>query len=320
MKRFRAFIVLLLVPLLLSFTYEEAAPDDVYVRPFVIKPLVIDQRNVLTFNYFILGRSDVSVNTNLTLTNRTYNNKILGTDNLLVRQSRDAIFSISIPPTILTTGLNYFTLTYTFNYKSLNLAFKVGANYQAMVTLPSSTLLLNAYYGAHYNNSIMHEIQYMFDPRPFSQQLIFTNDLLFQFSSIRAHYPSSNEFTYHDATIVFTGKRGIFPRLPLNSDGEPYLYLKLEMIDSFLYFSLRDPLYVDDETHMISPTKDIGFRLTNQFYFPKNKIEDICYGKYQIMIHNFSTLQLDITYTFSLHFLAPYFGPDGTYFLDMEWN
>lgn len=320
MKYQKFWMLLLIVPLSLGFTHYSIGLDDINVRDFVFTPLIINQSNTLTFHFFVMARFEVMMSAKVWLSNKTFDRKEMVSTTLSVKEGRDGKLVVTIPPYTATIGLNHFRLTYSYSNTSETIDFALGANYRNVVKFPTSSLILDQYVGVEYVNNVITQTYFLFSPTPFLSRLQFADDLFFRFNALSTTFFDEYQFNYSYAYIVFVDKRHLFPRLPLNIDGNPYLNLQLYYRSGVLSFAPLKPLYVDNDTHIVSLIKDNGFRLTNHLYFPKNKVEELSTGSYQLCVYDFSSLLIDIEYTFSLDFEREFIGSNGTYTIDLEWK
>lgn len=320
MKFKKYWMLLLIVPLVVGFTQSSIGLDEVNVRDFVFTPLIINQTNTLTFNFFVMTRFEATVTAKVWLTNKTYERQEIAATSLLVKDGRDGKMIVTIPAYTATVGRNYLRLTYSYNDKSKTIDFAIGANYRSVVKFPTSNQILDQYVGVEFVNNEISQTQYLFSPTPFIRQLAFEDDLNFRFNLLTTTFSDEYQFNYSYAELVLVDKRSLFPRLPVNLKGDPYLNLQLFYRAGILTFAPLRQLYVDDDTHIVSLVKDTGFRLTNHFYLPKNKREELSEGIYQLNVYDFSLLSIDIEYTFSLEIERPFIGSNGAYQIDLEWQ
>ena len=313
-------MLLLIAPLVLGFTQSSIGLDEVNVRDFVFTPLIINQTNTLAFYFFVMTRFEVTVTAKMWLTNKTYERQEIAATSLLVKEGRDGKMMVTIPAYTATVGRNYFQLAYSYNNRSKTIDFALGANYRNVVKYPTSNQILDQYVGVEFVNNEINQTQYLFSPAPFISRQTIEDDLYFRFNALTTTFSDEYQFNYSYAELVLVDKRHLFPRLPVNLNGDPYLNLQLFYRGGILSFAPLRQLYVDDDTHIVSLVKDTGFRLTTHFYFPKHKIGELSEGFYQLKVYDFSLLSIDIEYTFSLEIERPFIGSSGVYQIDLDWQ
>lgn len=317
MKKLKFSSIFLLFPLLVGFTSPNG-DKTIVLEDFMFEPLIVHQDNELSFGIKLNSLVFKNVFMNLYLTNETYDNYMLDRTSFMLAPYQRKQVTFTIPAWTTTVGLNYFKLrvTYEGNVKELN--FALGANYRGVVTLPTTSIVREAYWGVIYKNSEVQSFNYLFDYRTYTNELRLRDDLFLDLSLFEVPF-IQDYFTYDSARLIFTNMNTLFPRLMRTSEGYPYLDLEITCQHGLMQFKPAMQLYVDDETHMLSLVKEDGYRLTSTIYLPKHYKEDLTFNKLRLEIDGFSPLRIDIRYDFLLVIDQNYLGRNGTFILDYRW-
>lgn len=318
MKKYQLLPLLILLPFITSFT-SGSGDNIIMLGEFHFYPLRVNNSNRLIFNIASQSFFPRKVDVSLAISNRTYYQHTLASATLEVSLAQRDTFDVVVDAWVANTGLNYFVLSATSGTSKKSLSFALGANYRSEVHLPGSSLLFDSYQGVDYLNDILTIKNYLMDDASFLAVTEYQDDLYLDLNRFTSSY-SGGELIYRGARLVFSQMNSLFPRLPLNGQGEPYLELLIEKNGNNLAYRLRDPLYVDDETHIISLTKEVGYRLTDTIYFPKYRLEDLEYFPITLEIDEFSMIKTNIKYIFTLLFEREFIASNGTYQIDYEWK
>lgn len=309
-------VLFLVLPLLTSFT-SGFVDNSLKLRNFTIYPLQIEKVSRILFVFETNNVFPKNLSVTLKLSNRIYVDKIIKSQTTQLTLTSPTRFEIDVPPWYLNIGLNYFNLEANYGSTSKELNLKIGANHRQQVTLPSSDILLNSYVGATFEQGHLYEKVFFPSIDSYTNEHNILNDLYFDLGTLTTSY-DADELRYHSARLIFNGMKNLFPKLSLTTEGSPYLDLIIFQKDGILTFGLLMPLFVDDETHIISPIKETGFRLTSFIFFPKYFHEDIEFHSLTLEINGFSQIKTDIRYTFSLSIDKDFLGQSGTYGLIYE--
>lgn len=307
-------------PLLLGFATNTQASDVVKLAPFNFVPLVYKVSHELNFTCFTYARDSLVVEAKLFLTNRTFSNYQLGQKKTVVTLGRSAALSFTVPPYHLTSGRNSFRLTYTFASTSRMIEFRLGSYGGETFTLPTTSGLREMFMGVKYSEGVFTYHYYMFEYAHLHSLIELPHDLFLPLSSFIVDYDNESEVFAERVQLVFINQQTMFSRLDMTNDGYPYLDLSLEYNNNQIQYRLANALYVDDETHMISPVKEVGFRLGGLIYLPKNHIGDLEYGEYEMRLIGFSSIKLNIIYRFKLLIAQAFLASNGVYDIEYRWQ
>lgn len=320
MKYIKLINFVIIPPLLLSFSLNIQEPDRLRLADFTLTPINYKVDNSLNFVFLTTQAAKLSASARLLLTNRTFLNRELDRKQFSVMSGKNYLANFYVPANYLSSGSNLFTLEYTFLTYTKTIQFRLGAHSGDALLLPAPALLRDMYLGVTYKDNALTYQHYMFNYSTLFKEQMLIHDLLLDPGLFTSPFAPSSLASADDVKLVFVNKRLLFPRLAKTNDGQPFLSLKLDYIDDNIIFKLAGPIYVDDETHIISPNKEVGFRLTEHIYLPKNKITDLEYGHYELRISGFTNLKFEVIYTFNLSFLKQYLADDGQYQINYGWN
>ena len=320
MKINKITFILFITPLLLSFSASGETSDEVRLAPFTIKPLNYSVSNTLKFSFITNSRLHYELNVRLLLKNSNFTDYLVDESSGTVTGGRSYKTDFILKPFYLTNRLNVFTLEYSFGAISRQIQFRVGAFTGDSLKLPAISILKDMFLGVSYKNLTFTYSYFIFEYSNFLASLSLANDLYINLDLFSAPFALENEITAEKVSLIFKNKAALFPRLEKTSDGDPYVPLLLNYQNGNIIYKLENPLYVDDETHIVSATKDMGFRLTNKIYLPKNKKADLEYGDYELRIERFTSVKYDITYTFKVSIDRPFLASNGTYDIDFRWQ
>ncbi len=311
--------ILLIVPLLLGFSTDTTDHDVIRLNDFHIAPFQYTNAKYLTFSFTTTSRNSQLVSVSLSITNSTYENRLIGQEMTTLYRGLNKETIFYIPPHVATSGINTFTLTFASTQEMRTLSFYVGAYGNATFTLPTLSFLRDMFRCVTYKSSTFIYSYYMFDYDHLLDEWYLSDDLLINPLLFRSSFLLDEQAVMERIELVFVDKAYLFPRLEKTVDGHPFVELSMYYEKFRLHYELLNPLYVDYETHLISPQKDEGFMLTSSIYLPKNRIDDLEFGGYELRIYGFTSLKINIIYRFTLSFARNYFASDGTYDFEYGW-
>lgn len=312
--------ILLILPLLLGFYSDTDPSDAVQLAPFEFKPLIYKEENKLTFSFLTFARTSLPVSVWLLLSNRTFSNQTVDQRSFSLIRGRSVKVEMKIPPFYLTSGLNEFKLIYSYESMTKTITYRLGSYGGEALILPTSVKLKDMYLGVSYANGVFTYDYYVLNYEKFNSIIEISNDLRLPLEIFNSPFTKDSEALVERVSLVFVNKNFLFPRLAKTTDGHPYIDLTLMYNESIISYCLSNQIYVDDVTHIISPIKDVGFRLTKEIYFPKNRIGDLEYGYYELRLEGFSSLKIEIIYRFALAITRPYLASNGQYDIDFRWG
>lgn len=318
MKKFRFYIFLIVSPLLLSFT---SGPGDVYceLEDFTFQPLVVTETNNLVFDFKARSVASHTVKAKLLLSNRTYEDFVIKEESFPLSFFKKYSFVVTLPPWTVNTNSNYFRLEVYYEGVERKLPFTLGGYFNGDVTLPTHEVVKSNYQGVIYEKGVLTNFFLIFDFMDYGTTVEYKDDLRLSLEDFITHYHYDN-VNYESVHLVFPYMSYLFPKLAKNEAGHPNLELKITQEDGKMRFSLLNPIYVDDETHLISAYKEEGFRITSHIYLPKNSREDLEFHTFRLEIKGFGPLKLNVNYHFKLQLERDYISRQGTYGIHYYWG
>ena len=125
----------------------------------------------------------------------------------------------------------------------------------------------------------------------------------------------------HSAKLLLKWSKNTFPRLNYDVSNEGY-FINLEyVLDKDKYrFKIKDPLYVDKETHMMSNTSGDYFEETTHFYFPYSKYDELKEIKCILYLDDLGPNKMNVEHEFLYKSLYRPFGiqSDNYYYINSK--
>lgn len=253
---------------------------------------------------------------------RTVNNVLFEKTSQVVRTigpNRTIHISIPISKGKHAEGRNYITFFYRFDNDAWKIIYSdfYTVNNQNVTELADESPIY-----ASFNNEIKYSylgksssasvVRAKYDTTTYTQERSFKHDLLFDFNVLSANFYYFEDEIEYDLALLHLKNTSLFPLLR-NRFGNPYVELKIEYRNNRIVYFLKKPIYVDEQTHLMSFQNGPGYKLTNNLYFPKNKFEELQNLECYLEVIGFGKSKLHFTYTFNITIEERYFGQDGYY-------
>lgn len=221
----------------------------------------------------------------------------------------------------LSLGLNLLTLVYRFinqtdwfyHYSYFfgfipGVSLKLNDKNDVRDKLENETVF--KYEGYQTNQS--HFVTMSIDHTFLNGFIYFEHDLYFDFDTLTIFFNTYTTLAKFDDIVLYFEDKTLFPYFTTVKN-EVAIRLKAILNGHVLTFNPFTSLYVEKETHLVSPYWQPNFYKATHLYFPRARIGTMNLEKVRLEIVGFGYCRFNLVYEFMLDVEKPFLGVGGFY-------